>query len=1374
MKTVFKIALTFLYISLSFGQEEHSLYSKLNFKHFSTQDGLSQRSVVSILQDYQGYIWFGTRYGLNKFDGQIFKNYYSSSTDPNSLSNNRIFSIIEDREKNIWVGTKNGLNKYIPAQDSFERVFLDKDKEIPYDIEIIDIKEGKGPFLWIATSNGLHRFNTKTYRVLKFKHNKHVPSSISSNQTNALVLTKNSELWICTSKSIDKYEPKINTFIHFSYPENASPSVTKSNTTTLYGDSDNNIWLGYENGLALFDKKDQVFKDFKLTSETEKVISSAVRAIYEDQFKNLWIGTYNGVYYLNKSTQRIYHYTHDKKNQNSLSDNSIYKIFEDAKGDLWVGTWAGGVNYLDKHSNAFSSYAEDIYQLSLNNNIVSSIVENQNNDLWIGTEGGGINVYNQTTGKFSYYMHDLKNPNSLSGNNVKAILKDSDGNFWIGTHADGLNKITLKSSSLNYKRFKSIPGDTTSLSDNKITCLAEDYLHNIWIGTNSEGLTVFNKKTLAFSRVKDPDTLIGTFIHTISKTYLNNKLWVGSDNGLFKVDINSRQILPIKFQETTNRAYIAKIVISVYQESSNILWIGTEGDGLYKYNLSTQESQRFGIHQGLPDEVIYAIQPDDNNSIWVSTNNGLSKIDLRTNQIKNFSESDGLQGKEFNYGASNKTKRGELIFGGTNGFTIFNPNETTQDSFIPPIVIRTISVSNKPYLNVTDSIQTVTLTHKQNDVSFDFVALGFSKPNKTQYAYKLEGFDEHWNTVENKSTATYTNLEHGDYEFKVKAANSDGLWNKKPASIKLKIRPPLWKTWQAYVLYTVLVLILIFITRKILLTRLAERNALKEARLEKAKMEELNKLKLQLFTNISHDFRTPLTLIVGPLKRLMDNTKENNYVQSQLEGIYRNTNILLQLINQLLDFRKAESGKLKMHFSKHNMVPFLEDIKLSFNELAAEKDIHYSFTYATPTLEIWFDKIEIKKALLNILSNAFKFTPVHGIISMHLSEDNDSNMIKLEIHDSGKGIPEKDLPFIFDRYFQLGQHSELRSGTGVGLTVAKDIIDLHQGTINVSSQMGKGTCFTIFLPMGSDHIKSEDRVIEDEATINGDTLDYYAPLFTTSEWIKKDAKKDEIEFNNDLPSVLIVEDNAEVRALVVSIFTNEFNVFEAKNGRKGIKVAQLHPIDIIISDIMMPKMDGIEFCNAIKTDILTSHIPVILLTARTSAKIQKTGYETGADAYISKPFDPELLKLQVENLLKSRLNLIEKFKKDFILEPKELNLVSTDEIFLKKAMDIVEENFSDPQFMAVTFAKKMHMSQSVLYKKLKALTGQTISEFIRAVKFKKAGQLLSRTDMSVADVAYQIGFNDLKYFRKCFKETFNQTPSQYRKENPSENTNSEI
>ncbi|MBD0832585.1 two-component regulator propeller domain-containing protein [Aestuariibaculum sediminum] len=1355
--------------SKGFGQAQNGFLSNPVFKNYSTKDGLSQRSVISIFQDHQGYMWFGTRYGLNKFDGKKFKSYYYNSEVPNSLSNSWVLSIVEDKSYNIWFGTKNGLNKYIPEHDSFERIYLNHNIEKPYDIEIIALTEGQGPFLWIATNQGLHRFNTETYRVLTFKNNRNIPSSLSSNQTSSLLLTKKSDLWICTSETIDQYQPQNNTFLHYSYPKDASPTRTKNYTTTLFEDSNNTIWIGYDKGLAYFDKIEKRFKEYKFKSDTGTVITSAVRKIYEDEYNNLLVGTYDGLFYINLKDKSIYHYKHDKKKQSSLSQNSIYEIYEDSKGDLWFGTWAGGISYLDKHANTFKSYSDDIYQVSLNNNIVSSIVEYRDNELWIGTEGGGLNVLNLSTGKFSYLQHNPDMVNSLSGNNVKALLKDKGGNLWVGTHGSGISKVTYDGQHISYTRYVSKLNDSASLSDDKITCLAEDDNNNIWVGTSGGGLNIYNKALNNFSRIKDSDTLMGGFIQTMFKAINKNKLWVGSDIGLFEIDADSKSILHVDFKSNKEKAFNVKTVISIYQESDEILWIGTEGDGLYKYNIVSKESQRFGVEQGLSDGVIYGIKPN-NEELWVSTNNGISRLNIKTNDIKNFNESDGLHIKEFNYGASYKRDNGELIFGGTNGLTMFNPNNIVVDTFIPPVLISSVTVRNRPELKVTETVKSLNLEYNQNDIQFDFVALGFSKANKHEYAYKLNGFDDKWRYVGNNSKATYTNLDHGAYQFEVKAANSDGIWTDKPAVLKVVISPPLWKTWWAYTLYIVLFIVLFFAARKALLVRINEKNALREVQRDKERTEELNKLKLQLFTNISHDFRTPLTLIVGPLKRLMDHTSNDPFIQTQLKGMYRNTNILLQLINQLLDFRKAESGKLRMHFSKGNFVPFIENIKLSFEQLAHEKQIKYTLNYPSSHLELWFDKVELQKTVLNILSNAFKFTPVGGCISIDISKNEKNDTIELKIRDNGKGIPDNQIPFIFDRYFQLGQQHELRTGTGVGLAVAKDIVDLHHGEIKVHSKIGEGTVFIIALPLGNKHINQEQINFEVEEINNHSFLDVSTPEVFSHNVIHSE-NLDVDKFNKDLPSMLIVEDNSEVRKLIFDLFLKTFNVYQATNGNEGITKAQSKPIDIIISDVMMPVMDGLQFCSAIKTDIVTSHIPVILLTARTSKDMQKSGYETGADIYISKPFEPDLLKMQVENLLKSRLNLIEKFKKDIILKPKELELVSTDEVFLQKAMDIVEEHITDPDFLVTTFAEKMFMSQSVLYRKIKGLTGQSISEFLRTIKLKRAAQLLVKTDMTVTDIAYQIGFNDIKYFRKCFKETFNLTPSQFKKQH--QNTNKE-
>ncbi|WP_282080406.1 hybrid sensor histidine kinase/response regulator transcription factor [Aquimarina algiphila] len=1360
-----KFLFIFFISTLVIAQDDTGFLNNLKFKNYSTKDGLSQRSVTSILQDQQEFIWFGTRYGLNKFDGNTFKKYYHNSEDLHSISNNWITAIVADNQGTIWVGTKKGLNRYISNEDNFLRVKKTNLAKELYDDEIWDIKVQDTSFLWIATNQGLNRFNKRTNNVLTFKHNDKNPTSISSSKIRKILITSTADLWICTSEKIDVYDVKKNSFKHINYPNNATPTITKNNSTALFQDSCDNIWLGYDKGLAIFNPKSETFEDFRLNSEV--ALTSSVRTLCEDRSGNLWIGSYDGLYKLDQENNSLYKYEHDIINPKSLSQNSVYKIMEDSRGDLWVGTWAGGISYYDKSSNNFTVFSEGVSTKNLNYNIVSSIVEDEEENLWIGTEGGGINFYNKKRGTFIYYKHDPKDSNSLSANNVKAIIKDSKGDFWVGTHDGGLNQVIINKNTKTFIRYKNNPTDSTSLSDNKITALEEDAYFNIWVGTNEGGLNCYNRYTNSFERIKDPDNLLGNFIYKILKSTKDNLLFIGSENGLAQIDIITKKINKINFRNKINTSFTLSPVTNIFQESTHSLWVGTEGDGLYNYNTATKKSTRYGLHNKLSGQVIYAILPDDNNNIWLSTNNGLSRLDLITKKTKNFDETGGLQGNEFNYGAYLKTKEGNLLFGGTNGFTVFDPSLIKTDTFIPSISITSFQVRNKLFKVVTDTLESITLNHNQNDFSFNFVALGYSQPNKNQYAYKLEGFDIDWNFNGNNNTAVYTNLNPGNYTFKVKASNIDGIWNENARTIQLRINYPFWKTWWAYLIYLLLSSIVFWLIRKYTLLRIHDRNELKKERLDKEQMEEVNRLKLLLFTNISHDFRTPLTLIIGPLRRMIKDKSGDDYVQNQLTGMYRNASILLQLINQLLDFRKSEAGKLLIHASKYDMVLFVKNIRLSFSELAKNRNIKYTFESSKESIETWFDKIEMKKVILNILSNAFKFTPKNGTISIKISNhvsinDNaNNNYVKIEISDSGKGISKEDLEFVFDRYFQLGQQNELRSGTGVGLALAKDIVELHHGKIYAESTLGEGSCFTILLLLGNSHLSPQE-IIEEEYTEN-DLFEYDEVARIKSGWIREDAGAVKTEFDSALPSILLVEDNIEVRQFIKEIFDGDFNVFEAENGEVGVNSARLNPIDVIVSDVMMPEMDGVEMCSKIKSDIRTSHIPIILLTARTSSKIQKVGYETGADIYLTKPFNAETLKLQVRNILKSRKYLIDKFKKDILLEPKEITVVSTDEIFLKKAMNVIEENLSNIEFNVSDFIDKMFMSQSVLYRKIKVLTGQSISEFIRSIRLKKASQLLSQTDMNIANIAYDVGFNDLKYFRKCFKSVFKETPSQYRK-----------
>ncbi|TYA74667.1 hybrid sensor histidine kinase/response regulator transcription factor [Seonamhaeicola marinus] len=1354
-----------LWQTFSFCQNKTSFTTSLNFKNIGTKDGLSQRSVVTIAQDNQGFLWFGTRYGLNKFNGSEFQVYNYNSNNEKSLSHNRITALKVDTKGQLWIGTESGLNLYNPNEDNFVRLKISNKANKYYTKSIRDIVPIDSTALWIASSNGLDKINPKTGEL--FNISTYLKGQLGSNDVTSIIQGENSTLWICNSENIQVFDIKANTLKTYTYPNNFSPNITKNFTTELYKDHENNIWLGYNGGLAFFNKITKAFEDYTLNSK--KAIKSPVRSIYQDKDNLFWIGSYEGLHELNLERKSIRKYEHNVNDPQSLSQNSVYSIIEDARGDLWAGTWAGGVNYIDRNSNNFRTFTVGSSSKHLNYKVVSSIVEDANENLWIGTEGGGLNFYDAQEQTFKFFKQNSNNPKSLNTNNIKTIALNHEGNLWIGTHGEGLSLFKLKNNVNRFTYFKSL----NNIYDNKITSLLEDDNHNIWIGTNKGGLSFFDVALKKLSKIKDPNEILGgNSISVITKSNNKSYIYVGGQNGLAKININERQLRKINFKKTPeNLPFTVNKVISLLETDEHTLWIGTEGDGLYNYDLTTGSSTSYGIKDGLPNEVIYGILSDDKNNIWISTNKGISRINTSTKEVKNFDESDGLQGNEFNYGAYLKTKKGNLVFGGTSGFTIINPDHIIEkNSYIPPIEITAFKVRNKPFLKRVDALNTINLAHNQNDFSFDFVALGFAHPKKHQYSYKLEGFDSDWNYVGNQKTATYTNLNPGDYEFLVKASNGYGVWSELPKKVYINIKTPYWKTWWAYLGYIIILSTITLTIRRYYLLRVKDKRELKQEREDREKVEEVNRLKLQLFTNISHDFRTPLTLIIGPLKRLIDKNEGNGHLQNQLTGMYRNANILLQLINQLLDFRKSEAGKLKLSIGKRDIISFLENIKLSFDELANERNIDYNFISDKTFFEMWFDEIEMKKVILNILSNAFKFTPSGGKITLGVAIKSNSEELEIIIEDNGKGIRKEDLPNVFDRYFQLGQHHELRSGTGVGLALAKDIVLLHKGEVLAESEKGSGTKFTILLPTGKSHFKKEQFITTNEDL---DISVVQNPSIVNIGWVNEEDEIKDITIDNNLPSILHVEDNKEVRQFIRDIFSEAYNVFEAENGERGISIAQTNTIDLIISDVMMPKMDGLEFCNTIKSNLTTSHIPVLLLTARSSTKAQRNGFNKGADVYVTKPFDADLLKMQVKNLLNSRKTLIEKFRKNILLEPKELELESPDEAFLKKVMTIVEENLSESTFMASTLIEKVHMSQSVLYRKLKALTGQSISEFIRTIRLKRASQLLVKSNMGVAEIAYEVGFNDLKYFRRCFKKTFDVTPSEYRKKtfNQPVNTN---
>lgn len=1322
--------------------QEVKSYEDIKFINISLKQGLAQSSVLCILQDKKGYMWSGTRDGLNKYDGVKFVKYKYNSRDTNSLSHNMIRAIYEDEYGNLWIAASNGLNRYVEQGDKFVRYDMSTtDPKIQNEVLCLT-SDGKGN-LWVGTTLGLFKLNIKTGKKTLYQHQEKKQGSLSANNIQALLKTPDGKTWVCTTNGVDQYQPASNSFVSYKFPTGFTSNA--SFIASLYLDKQHNLWLGYKGGLAVLHKTNKAFENYRIN---EKSISDPVRAIQEDGHHNLWIGTYNGLYIVNTINKTIRNYQHDENNSSSLSQNSVYSICRDKMGDMWVGTYFGGINYYSNSYNRFKHVSAGNTKRMLNYKVVSSIIEDRDHNLWIGTEGGGINFFNKKTGLFTYYIHSENDPNSISANNVKTMIMDKTGGLWIGLHDGGINYLNTNNRPFQFKKITSGP-DQVGLSSNRVISLFQDEAGFIWIGTSGGGLNRLNPVTGIITNI-EKSNVIGRIVYTISASSKKGKFLIGSNFGLTEMDINTLQGQKINFNQGVEN-HGAGPVLSIYPKQDGELWIGTEGDGIYNYHPATKKSKHYGTAEGLPNDVIYGILPDAKNNLWLSTNNGLAQLQVKSGKIKSFDESDGLQSREFNYGASMRNDMGLLYFGGTNGFNFFNPAQITINNYVPPVYITALKVNNKPI--AWDGTEEIELSHDENMLNFTFVALNYSQAQKNQYTVQLEGFDPKWTDLGNTNTLTYTNLDAGTYTFKVKASNNDGVWNSKPTIMKIRIFPPLWQTWWAYVLYFILACTLLYYVLRFTKKQQKLETELFYEQLNNERQQELYQMKLDFFTRISHEIRTPLTLIFAPLEKLIKITNENNIVNYQLQNIKKNTDRLLRLISELLDFRKIESGNTVLKVSENDLVAFCQQIYQAYLGVSELKNIDYQFKCEEDEIIAYFDPSQMEKVCYNILSNAFKFTPNNGKITFTLRED--GGTAKIMIADTGIGIQPEMQEKIFTNFFQVKSKSVATEGWGIGLALAKNVMDLHKGHISVySDPVHTGTTLTVTLPLGKAHFEAV------QITTNPSVKKVVHDLTTTE--LDISVKSSLVEnVDEKRYTVLVVEDNDELRDFIVQSLQPSYNVLESENGLKGWSVANENVPDIIVSDVTMPEMNGLELCYKLKHAETTNHIPVIMLTAMASHLHQVDGLEAGADVYITKPFSIQVLELSIRNLLQGREELKQKYSRQIMLNPRKLETTSPEEKFLNKLMQLIEDNMEEPEFNVTSLVDHIGMSQTVLYKKIKVLTGLSITDFIKSQRLKRAAQLLKDNHMNIAEVAYAVGFNDRKYFSKEFRKQFGVAPSDY-------------
>lgn len=1328
------------------------------FEHLTLVDGLPESTIICILQDHLGYMWFGTQNGLVRYDGYNMKVYQPDPNDSLSISDRTVIKIYEDRFNNLWIGTyEGGLNRFDRAKETFTSYMHNPDDSSSINSNLVNtICEDNNGNILVGTNAGLNLFNkqTKNFRHLYYQ------DSVSIFEVKALIKDRlTGKLYVgCSNKILIVGENK--KFLE------ETDNITGMNSdlgiiTSFYQAVDGTIWISHSKGLARFNSLLNTIKVYHPRSLINDIVKKNPARqpghwgqLTEDNDGSIWIvGTwinnYIGMVFFDPKKEQFNGYEPEFEYESDPSYTPVHSVFKDRSGIIWAGTWGYGLKKTDIKKHKFKRYKPKTANSKEEQFGISPVAEDSEGIIWCSTLDG-LYSYNRFSNTFRNYKYDLTN----NDNYVSHICIDSSGIIWVGTFS-GLRKFDRTHSTFQLYSFDT--NDSTSLGSNMVSFILPEGNNIIWVGTYN-GLNRFDKTTGKFIRYtldsKDLQSLSSNVIWVLFKDRAQT-LWVGTQTGGFnKFDSTTGTFKSFEFADGVGETGIPQI----YEDKKGNFWIGTFKDGLHLFDRNN-ESFVYKITEkdGLTNNHVEAISEDDEGNLWISTRHGLSRFDPETRGIKNYFTSDSFEGNSYWHDVL-KLTTGEMLFGTSDGFIMFHPDSIKDDPTPPQVVISNVSLFNRPGEKLTfdgfiSGLDELELSYDQNDLRIDYVGLHFGEPDKNQYKYMLENFDDDWIDAGTQRNATYTNLDAGEYIFRVTASNSDGVWNEEGASLKIIIPPPFWASWWAYSFYVLFVLSLLYSIRRYELNRSHLKNQVKLDEVILREREQTDKMKSRFFANISHEFRTPLTLIFGPAKDVLEKTKEPDTKQS-VGIIKRNASRLYELVNQLLDLSKLESGKMTLEAREQNIIPLLKGLVLSFMSLAERKNITLRFNTKEENLNVYIDNDKMEKIVNNLLSNAFKFTPEGGNIDFTVEKQ--VKGVKIKISDSGIGISKDRLDKIFDRFFQVdGSQTREHEGTGIGLALTKELVELHKGKIKVESKEGKGTMVTVLLPLGKGHLKAEEIVKKEMPKETGITIED-TKLIPEMEYRKEKTDID-LLIDTEKPLLLIVEDNPDVRNYIISHLEGDYRIQEAADGEDGLKQALNHIPDLIISDVMMPKMDGFELCNKLKLDEKTSHIPVIMLTAKAASEDKIEGYETGADDYIMKPFDAAELKVRIKNLIAIRKKLQEKFSADDFVIPKELS--SIDERFLNKVLKVINEHISEANFSIELLSKESAMSKEQIYKKLKALTGKSPSLFLRSIRLVRAKKMIKEYKGTISEISYLVGFSSPAYFTKCFKEEFGNSPS---------------
>lgn len=1369
MKNIVVILLLGLLFSHSqlTGQENRFVFS-----HINVNDGLSQNQINCIYRDMNGFIWFGTNAGLNRFDGSNIELFTNEKSVNGSIRDNTINAIAEDKKGNLWIGTGKGvsvLNIQTYQFKDFEYSSLSPFScgDIYYVNALSSDSEGN---IWIGTNNGIFYNDIQSgliQRILIDETNCNSPI----NSITSIVNDQLGNIWLSTKNGyIIKYNIRNKTKEKIRIPDESN-SLSNS-LTRLFVDRDNDLWVGNLYSLHLFETKTNDWnKKFRKKFDGFEGLKR-VCAVSQNKDGLIWAATDGGgAFIIDKRGQSITNIKHQAFDDQKLSSNGLNCVYCDLNGIVWIGTTKKGINYYKKDINKFRIYKNlSGDDNSLSHNDVNAMVEDQKGNIWIGTDGGGLNYLDRNNQKFTRILQNSSSKNSLSSNIIVSLYLDHLNKLWIGTYFGGLNELDPERGT--FKVFKHLAVDSTTISDDRIYGICEDEKNNIWAGTWGNGANLLNQKSNSFVRLNSKNS--GLCFDMITSIYLDKYkiLWFTTEYGLSSYDRKTNAFKSFQSQTNDINSISDNNVYNCFEDSRGFFWICTK-NGLNLLNRTNNTFRHFTTDQGLPSNSIHSIVEDKNRNLWISSRNGISKMEI--DNIKdsnnfdfkftNYGITDGLQGKEFNRSSALCTTDGEIFFGGPDGLNAFFPDEIKEDTLVAKMIFRDFRIFNKsilygqkyndrillkkPIFN-TDKIE---LKYRENSFTIEFAALNYFFPSKNIYSYKLDGFDDQWIITDGKNnSATYTNLNNGTYTFRVKELKGDT--GRDEISMVVVVLPPFWKSWIAYIIYAILISLVFILLRQLILNRERINIRIEQERIEAQHIHEIDSLKIKFFTNISHEFRTPLTLIMAPLEKLLNDLRGTGE-EKHLRLIAQNAKRLLLMVNQLLDFRKMEVQGFNFNPSFGDIVDFLREVVSSFNNLSEQKHIKLVFTTKIKELNTYFDKDKLEKIIFNLLSNSFKFTPDHGKVSVVLYIETNINTLYnneintnffIEVTDTGIGIPEDKLDKIFTRFFQVDTTGQVEKGTGIGLSLVSEFVKLHGGEIVVKSEIGKGSSFTVILPVKLSGISADnvDDPAEEVAILNEIAIEKLSQ-----------------QVNPERPVILIAEDNDDLRFYLKDNLLRQFEIIEASNGDIALKIIQKYAPDLIISDIMMPGIDGLELCRRIKTDRTICHIPFILLSAKSSEQQQLEGIEVGADDYITKPFNFQILEAKIANIINLRRNMKLVFKNKLQIEPGDITITSLDEQFMRKVLELVEKNISSTDFSIELMSRDLGMSRTMLYKKILALTGKPPLEFLRSLRLKRAALLLSKSQMNVSEIAFLVGFNDPKYFSKHFKNEFGVLPSKY-------------